>query len=128
MNFEIQKAVIIRDDKYLIVLRSPTAKFFPKHRDFPGGKLEPGENPQEGVAREVFEETGLRVRVEGIVGNYEMNLVPEYKHQFTVYETLDVQGDVKLSLEHTAFKWATKEELLELPIEPYMKMYFEEHP
>jgi ADP-ribose pyrophosphatase YjhB (NUDIX family) len=34
---------------------------------FPGGFLEEDEAPDEGLAREVFEETGLRVRVEGLL-------------------------------------------------------------
>jgi 8-oxo-dGTP pyrophosphatase MutT (NUDIX family) len=35
-----------------------------------GGAVEPGEEPQEAVAREVLEETGARIRVMGIVGAY----------------------------------------------------------
>lgn len=36
----------------------------------PGGRLEDGEAPEEGVVREVFEETGFRVEVERLVGIY----------------------------------------------------------
>ena len=46
----------------------------------------------------------------------------------TVYSTSEIQGAVKLSPEHTAFRWATKEEILQLPIEDYIKIYFDEHP
>lgn len=35
-----------------------------------GGGVEPGEEPADAVAREVFEETGARVRITGIVGAY----------------------------------------------------------
>jgi ADP-ribose pyrophosphatase YjhB (NUDIX family) len=34
----------------------------------PGGRVEPGESDAEAVAREVLEETGLRVRVGAVVG------------------------------------------------------------
>lgn len=38
--------------------------------NLPGGGLEPGELPNEGVIREVMEETGLEVDVERLVGVY----------------------------------------------------------
>lgn len=37
----------------------------------PGGRLEPGETTEEGCAREVLEETGLRVEVGALVGTVE---------------------------------------------------------
>lgn len=36
----------------------------------PGGRLEDGESPEDGVVREVLEETGYRVAVESLVGIY----------------------------------------------------------
>jgi 8-oxo-dGTP diphosphatase len=35
-----------------------------------GGGVEPGEDPAEAVAREVFEETGARIRITGVIGAY----------------------------------------------------------
>ena len=126
----VQKAIVKDKNNFLIILRSPSAKFFPEHWDFPGGKLEPNEEPFAGIAREVIEETDLKVKVIEVVGTYEIDL--DYKgkkspHKFTVYSTKVISGDIKLSHEHLKFKWATKEEILELKIEPYMNLYFEEH-
>ena len=125
MTKDIQKAVVMKDGKYLIILRSQNTKFFPGHWDFPGGKLEPDEDPKTGIAREILEETGLRAVIQDVVGVYEIDLVPEYQHRFIVYMTSDVDGDLRLSPEHTDFRWATKEEILQLPIEPYIRLYFE---
>lgn len=36
----------------------------------PGGRLEDNESPEEGVVREVFEETGYHVNVEHLIGIY----------------------------------------------------------
>ena len=127
----VQKAIIKNDNKFLIVLRSPNAKFFPEHWDFPGGKLEPDENPFSGIEREVIEETNLKIKALEVIGVYELE--SEYKgemipHRFTVYSTEIVSGDIKLNHEHLEFKWADKKEILQLKIEPYMNLYFEEHP
>src|SRR3990172_10102011 len=107
-----QKAVVQKDNRFLILLRSPTAKYFPEHWDFPGGKLEPGEEPFIGIEREVSEETALKVKALKVVGVYEFDLdnAGENTHRFTVYSTRIVSGDVTLSHEHIKFQWATKEE------------------
>ena len=126
----VQKGIIKKDDKFLIILREPNDKSFPDHWDFPGGKIEPNEDPSIGLEREVAEGTALKLKVLEVVGVYEFDLENkgEITHRFTVYSAEFISGDVKLSHEHTDFRWATKEELLKLKIEPYMRLYFEEHP
>lgn len=38
--------------------------------DIPGGFLEPGEHPEAGAIRELAEETGLEIRLNGLLGMY----------------------------------------------------------
>jgi len=125
---EIQKAVIKRGNQFLILLRSLKAEFFPEHWDFPGGKLEPNEDLFAGIEREVVEETGLKIKALAVVGRYEI-VLRDISHRFLVYSTKLLSKDtVQLSPEHLDFKWAAKEELLKLKVEPYLKEYFKEHP
>ena len=60
-------AGLIQNDvgEYLLQLRSDNGRWV-----ISGGMLDPGENPATGVVREVFEETGLQVVPEMIVGVY----------------------------------------------------------
>ena len=57
------KAFTIRDGKLLIVKREPKNVQTPGIWEIPGGRLEIGEDPVEGLKREMLEETGLEVEV-----------------------------------------------------------------
>ena len=125
----IQKAIIQKNNKYLILLRSQNAPYFPEHWDFPGGKLEDGEDPFDGIRREVLEETNFIVEPIKVEGVYELDLdnKGENTHRFVVYSSNLISEDFNLSYEHIDYKWATKEEILQLKIEPYLKLFLEEY-
>ncbi len=58
----VAAALIVRDKEILIGQRradQPMASLW----EFPGGKIEPGESPQEALARELSEELGIRAEV-----------------------------------------------------------------
>jgi 8-oxo-dGTP diphosphatase len=58
--------VVFRDDgRVLAIQRSDDGRWVP-----PGGVLELAETPHDGVAREVLEETGVKVRAEQLTGVY----------------------------------------------------------
>lgn len=59
--------IVVRDDgRILAIKRSDDGRWVP-----PGGVLELDETPQDGVAREVYEETGIKVRPTRLTGDYE---------------------------------------------------------
>lgn len=55
-------AVVRRGEKLLIAKRPP-GKHLAGYWEFPGGRVEAGEKPEETVVRELIEETGLPIRV-----------------------------------------------------------------
>lgn len=128
---EIHKAMVEKDGKLLILRRSSYTNSFPGYWDFPGGELESGETPSESLKREVKEETGLEVQPLEAIGTYRLALEEdseEISHIFTVHSTkLISDREVELSHEHTDFRWAEREDILKLDIEPFMENYFEEH-
>ena len=66
--------IVVRDDgRVLAIKRSDDGRWVP-----PGGVLELDETPQDGVAREVYEETGLKVqavRLSGVYKNMRLGVV-----------------------------------------------------
>jgi 8-oxo-dGTP diphosphatase len=119
----VQKAIIQNEDKFLILKRSKSAKGYPGHWDFAGGKLEHSENHKVALAREVKEETSIDILVE------ESNFVYVENEKAFAYIILfnceKNSGEIKISNEHTEFKWVTKDEALKLKLEPYLKAFFE---
>src|SRR5436190_998514 len=56
---------VIRRDEVLLVQREDFEVW-----GLPGGEIEPGETPAQAAVREVYEETGLNVRLTRLVGLY----------------------------------------------------------
>jgi len=61
-------ALVMRDGRVLLARRA--VEPFKNCWDIPGGFLHEDEHPEDGVRREVLEETGLRVRLTGLLGIY----------------------------------------------------------
>jgi 8-oxo-dGTP diphosphatase len=60
---------IVQDNDHILLCRlSPAALSHQGMWTLPGGGLEFGEHPEEGLVREVMEETGFEVRAENLVG------------------------------------------------------------
>lgn len=58
----VAAAVVERDGRIMLCQRKPEAHSGLKW-EFPGGKLEPGEGPEEALARELHEELDIEVEV-----------------------------------------------------------------
>jgi mutator protein MutT len=70
--------------------------------NLPGGKLENGEAPWEGVIREVQEETNLKVKVDKLLGVY---YKPEQNEVVFNFLCSVISGEVRLSEEADAIKF-----------------------
>ncbi len=102
-----------RREKILLTRRADNGQWC-----LPGGGLEPGESGAENCIREVFEETGLRVRIVRLVGAYsDPNYLVEYpdgnKVQIVAlsFEAEPVGGSLGLSDETTDAGYFSLEEI-----------------
>lgn len=104
-------AFILNNDKALIVQRSATDSFRPNNWEQVGGKIEWGENPYDGLIREVKEEVGLDIKqlqpywLSDLTRNDQQHEV-----EIAVICELIDEPTVILSTEHQAYQWITEEE------------------
>lgn len=77
--------------------------------EFPGGKIEEGETPEEALAREIYEELDTQVRVEEQIDTIEYDY-PEFHISLECFWCEILSGNLLLK-EHEAARWLTKEEL-----------------
>ena len=77
--------------------------------EFPGGKLEPGETPQQCIEREIREELATEVRADRILGTIDYDYPTFHLTMHCILCTI-VSSELKL-LEHEAARWLSKETL-----------------
>ena len=106
-NFRVAaKAFIINDGKLLLVKRRPNDVHRPDEWDIPGGRLEPGENPLEGLRREVREEAGIDVEIVCPLHVQHFTRDDNQKITMIIFLCKPLATAVRLSGEHTDYRWA----------------------
>ncbi|MGA2354172.1 MAG: NUDIX hydrolase [Terriglobales bacterium] len=106
------------DAPHVLLIRRGTAPLLGEW-SLPGGVLECGETLREAVAREVFEETGLRVESSAMLGVYERVIRGDDTRVRYHYVLIDflchpVGGDLKAGSDAADVRWFTQEELPDL--------------
>ena len=77
--------------------------------EFPGGKIEEGETPQEALVREIKEELETEISVGELIDTIEYDY-PTFHLSMDCFWAEIVSGNLVLT-EHEAAKWLTKDEL-----------------
>lgn len=75
--------------------------------EFPGGKIEAGETPQEALKREIKEELDVDIKVHDLIDTVEYDY-PEFHLSMDCFWCEIINGKLVLK-EHQAARWLTKE-------------------
>jgi 8-oxo-dGTP diphosphatase len=82
----------------------------------PGGRIEPGETDEQAVAREILEETGLRVACGRLVGTAELPGLDGAVADVRDYLATVTGGELAAGDDAADVRWATAADLTRLPL------------
>ena len=100
-------AIIVRDDRIFATQRG-----YGEWKDwweFPGGKIEPRESPEDALKREICEELATEIEVDELLTTVEYDY-PKFHLTMHCYLCTIISGDLSL-LEHEDARWLALDEL-----------------
>lgn len=106
---EVVGAVIVGDDGLVLAAQRSASMSQPGRWEFPGGKVEPGETPQQALARELDEELDCRVDIGARVATTTHADAAVTVRLTTFLCTL--RGGMPRRREHSALRWMPAAEL-----------------
>lgn len=117
---------IIKNDKneILLVKRHPKSRTDPEMWELPGGKVDPGEDFDKALIREIKEETSLDCDI----GDFCDAVQNDYMHKRTVQIMMyleNIDGTVKISDEHVDYMWTCLENLKTMELSTSLKKLLE---
>lgn len=109
-RIEVVAAVIVENGRLFATQRGYGE--FKDYWEFPGGKIEPGESPQDALRREILEELDTVVDVDELLTTVEYDY-PQFHLTLHCYRCRVAEGSLTLK-EHEASVWIELERVGEL--------------
>lgn len=101
--------LILKDDGRVLAARRSSSMDLPGKWEFPGGKVEPGETPEEALIREINEELGILVRISRAMPAH-VHHYREKSIKLIPFVCSVISGEVRLK-EHQSWSWFHHKEL-----------------
>lgn len=112
---DVTAAILIKSNKIFIARRAPDEKFAGGW-EFPGGKVEENETPEECLQRELFEELGIKAKTKKFFAE-SIYRYPQGSIRLLAFVVEVISGDICLRV-HDDYKWVDPDSLLKYPLLP----------
>ncbi len=130
ITYGLYTMCLIRDGDKVLLVNRPDKRGFPGYLG-PGGKVDFPESLTEAAIREVWEETGLRVK-NLIYKGLDEYVVPKKNYRYMVFNYLatSYEGELLQNPPEGELKWVPIQEAMNLPMQPWFRrrfpLFFEE--
>jgi 8-oxo-dGTP diphosphatase len=114
----VAACALIDPDGRVLIAQRPPGKGMAGLWEFPGGKVEADERPEEALIRELKEELGIGVKEACLAPfTFASHPYPEFHLLMPLFVCRRWEGTPQ-ALEHVAIKWVRPRELVSYPVPP----------
>jgi len=114
----VAACALIDADGRVLIARRPPQKAMAGLWEFPGGKIEPGERPEEALIRELAEELGITVKEACLAPfTFASHSYADFQLLMPLYVCRRWEGEPQ-PREHSALKWVRPRDLAQYPMPP----------
>lgn len=113
---DVAAAILENDNGKVLIARRKQGKKLAGYWEFPGGKLEIGETPQECLIRELNEEMNLTIEISKYVGE-NIHYYEQGPIRLLAYKGKITGGEIKLT-DHDEYAWINLQELKNVKLAP----------
>ena len=111
-------AALVDADGRVLIAQRPEGKALAGLWEFPGGKIEPGERPEQALIRELHEELGIDVNAACLAPFVFTSHAYESFHLLMPLYLLRRWSGTVQRREHAALKWVKPDQLRDYPMPP----------
>ena len=119
---EVVGALVFHPDGQRILLVKASRGFTKGMWNIPGGFVTYAESPEEGMVREMEEETGLRIRLDKLLGVFTQKFGSPYYMRGHMYAARALTTDLRLQMDEIAeAQWYSLDEARRLVLNPFAR-------
>lgn len=114
----VAACALVDSDRRVLLAQRPQGKQLAGLWEFPGGKVEAGETPEETVIRELAEELGIETRIECLAPlTFASHSYPDFHLLMPLFICRRFEG-VPVPREGQTLKWVRPAQMRDMPMPP----------